>query len=107
MSHEITTFVTWLGVLGIPSIFSMSLWCIRACVKFTKTLNILMEAQQKQMARDLTVDYKVYIMQGWIDPEDMDLWEAQYQKYHALGANGIMDNKRAKLLALPSIPPQA
>ncbi len=64
-----------------------------------------MEAQQKQMARDLTVDYKAYIKQGWIDTEDLELWEANYQKYHALGANGVMDNKRAKLFALPNISP--
>lgn len=99
--HIVTVF----GVLGIPSIFSMTVWCIKACQKFSKQLSIIMEAQQKQMARDLTKDYKEFMKDGWIDVEDLDLWEANYQKYHSLGANGIMDNKRAKLMALPNIPP--
>lgn len=106
MNDTLVTIVTTMGLLGIPSIFSMTIWCIKACLKFTKSLSILAEAQQKQMARDLTVDYKGFIKQGWIDTEDLDLWEAQYQKYHALGANGIMDAKRDKLLQLPNIPPQ-
>lgn len=103
MREQVINFVTVLGILGIPSIFAMSMWCIRKCVDFSKNLKILIEAQQKQMARDLTVDYKVYMDQGYIDDDDLMLWEENYQKYHALGANGIMDKKRERLLSLPNV----
>ncbi len=99
-----TQIITILSLLGIPSIFAMVTWCFKECKKLTKTLKILMEAQQKQMARDLTVDYKEYMKQGYIEDEDLELWEENYQKYHSLGANGIMDAKREKLFTLPNFP---
>ena len=91
-----------LGLIGIPTIGTMTCWCVKKCKEFTRNLRILMEAQQKQMARDLTNDYKIYMKQGFIEDEDLEIWEQQYQKYHALGANGIMDKKRDKLLDLPN-----
>ena len=104
MAEGIKTFVMWLGIFGIPSIFSMTMWCIKSCNKYTKQLKVLMESQQAQMRSHLLAQYKEYIEQGWIDIEDLDDWENQYQKYHLLGANGVMDRKRDQILALPNNP---
>ena len=65
-------------------------------------MHILMDAQQKQMRRDLTLDYHKYMEQGYIDDDDLDMWEAAYQAYHALGVNGIMDSRRDNLIRLNS-----
>ena len=104
MVSGIKEFVSWLGILGIPSIFAMTGWCIKRCEKFSKELRILMESQQAQMRSQLLNQYKIYINRGWIDLEDLDDWENQYQKYHMLGANGVLDSKRDALLKLPNTP---
>lgn len=38
MSPNVKEFVAWLGVLGIPSIFAMTTWCIKSCIHYTKQL---------------------------------------------------------------------
>ena len=45
--------------------------------------------------------YKFYRAQGWADENDRSNLENVYVQYHALGANGMMDDLRAKFLALP------
>jgi len=49
--------------------------------------------------------YKFYRAQGWADENDRSNLENVYQQYHALGANGVMDDLRARFIALPPDPP--
>lgn len=105
MLNDIKEILLFLAMLGIPTIFSLTVWCIKLCNNFTKQLNVLMESQQAQMRAALIKDYKFYIKQGWIDIDDLDEWENSYQKYHMLGANGVMDAKRQDLLHLPNVKP--
>lgn len=44
--------------------------------------------------------------QHYVDLDDREDWEYMYQQYHALGKNGVMDDTRKKLLALPTEPPK-
>lgn len=39
--------------------------------------------------------------QGFLSAYDKDRFEITYQKYHALGQNGVMDAKRDRILKLP------
>jgi len=105
MSENIKEVVSWLGLLGIPTIGVMAGWCIRSCAKFARQMKVLMSSQQAQMRSNLLKDYKKFIAQGWIEIDDLDDWENQYQKYHLLGANGVMDSKRQELMSLPNIKP--
>ena len=50
--------------------------------------------------------YKYYRSQGWADEDDRSNLENVYVQYHALGANGVMDNLRQKFLDLPLGPQQ-
>ena len=50
--------------------------------------------------------YKYYRQQGWADEDDRSNLENVYVQYHALGANGVMDNLRQKFLDLPLGPQQ-
>lgn len=43
--------------------------------------------------------------QGFLSAYDKDRFEVTYQKYHALGQNGVMDAKRDRALALPESKP--
>ena len=45
--------------------------------------------------------YKFYRFQGWADEDDRNNLENVYIQYHALGANGVMDDLRKKFLELP------
>ena len=105
MSSTLREFVAWCGVLGIPSIFVMTAWCIRCCMHYTKQLKVLAKAQQAQMRSQLLEQYHYYIDGGWISEEHMEDWENQYQAYHSLGENGVLDSRREALLELPNSAP--
>ena len=48
--------------------------------------------------------YKFFRIQGWADEDDRTNLENVYVQYHALGANGVMDDLRSKFLLLPLNP---
>ena len=100
--EELRSLASVMALIGVPTLFACASYFIKACMKFSKKIDILMNAQQKQMRRELTQDYHKYIAQGFIDDDDLDLWEASYQAYHALGENGIMDSRREDLIHLNS-----
>lgn len=60
-----------------------------------------MKSQQAQMRSQLLKDYSTYKAQGYITDLQLQDWENQYQAYHELGANGVLDSRRAELLNLP------
>jgi len=97
---EIRNVASAMAIFGVPSLFALASYFVRACIKFSKKIDILMNAQQKQMRRELMMDYRKYVEQGYVDDDDLDMWEASYQAYHALGKNGIMDDRRQRLIAL-------
>ena len=96
----VRTVASAMAIFGVPSLFALATYFVKACIKFSKKIDILMNAQQKQMRRELTMDFHKYIEQGHIDDDDLDMWEASYQAYHSLGENGIMDSRRAELINL-------
>lgn len=100
--EELRTVVNIMALLGIPSLFACSAYFAKACVKFSRKIDTLISAQQKQMRRDLMSDYHKYMGQGYITDEDLDTWEAAYQAYHNLGLNGILDTRRDDLFELPN-----
>ena len=53
----------------------------------------------------LMAGYKFYRAQGFADEDDRSNLENVYIQYHALGANGVMDDLREKFLSLPVDPP--
>lgn len=100
--EEIRNIVNLLALFGVPSLCACAGYFAKACIKFNKKQDILMNALQKMMRRDLTQDYHKYMAQGFIEDDDLDMWEASYQAYHALGINGVMDSRREDLIKLNS-----
>ena len=100
--EELRYLASIMALIGGPSLFTLAVYFVRACMKFSHKIDVLMNAQQKQMRRDLTQDYHKYIAQGHIDDDDLDMWEASYQAYHSLGVNGVMDSRREDLIKLNS-----
>lgn len=89
-----------MSLLGIPTLFMMLCGLFKSITKQGEKIKILMDAQQAQMRRDLVKDYYQFKEAGSISQRDLDDWEAQYQAYHALGANGVLDSLRDDLFTL-------
>lgn len=98
---NIRDVLDWMGVLGIPSIFAIAVFCGVRCIKHAKMISILMKAQQAQMRTKLLELYDVYMKRGWITQVELDDYDNQYQSYHALGRNGVMDDRYKQVLSLP------
>lgn len=94
---------TWLSILGIPTIFGLTSWCVRACKKFTRKLEILHSAQKAQMRSQLLEQYYHIIARGYVWSDELDDWVNQYAAYHELvGENGVLDARKKELESYPS-----
>lgn len=103
MHHEVRTLVDWLGILGIPTIFTMTSWCINACCKFFHQLRVLQEAQKAQMRGQLLDKYYSIKDRGYIYDDELTEWMNQYLAYHQLqGNNQVLDTRKEELLRMPS-----
>ena len=108
------------SLVGVPSIISglFALLVAKMLKKRDKKQaeiieqNQVMEAQNKAIMlgvqaflRDrLLQGYRHYITKGWADYDDRENLENIYTQYHALGANGIMDDMRNQFRTLPTQP---
>jgi uncharacterized membrane protein YgaE (UPF0421/DUF939 family) len=59
---------------------------------------------QALLKNDLKVRYDYWLNQGCAPEDAREDLEAEYQIYHSLGKNGVMDERRKKFLALPTEP---
>lgn len=64
-------------------------------------IDLLTQATQSTMRADLAHTYEKYVTRGWITPEERSAWVDMHNKYSALGANGLIDSYREKVLTLP------
>lgn len=81
--------------VGFPALWMLFIYLIRR----TMALEHGVQAMLRDRLRYL---YKSYERNGYVDIDDREDWENMYQQYHTLGKNGVMDNIRQKLLALPT-----
>lgn len=100
--ETIKVVLSLLGMLGIPTTFAIAGYIINNFKKYNKKINILMKAVQAQMRSNLLKEYYLAKERGYISPDDLDDWENQYQSYHALGKNGVLDRRRDELFSMPS-----
>lgn len=98
--ETLKNILTWTSALGLPTIVAILVWCIKQGQKVA----ILMSAQQAQMRTKLLELYHKYEKRGYITEEELEDWENQYQAYHSLGKNGVLDSRRDRLLKMNNIP---
>ena len=89
-----------LAILGFPSLFVLVSISIKKMSKYAKQIKVLMDAQQAQMRSQLLKDFYTYTNRGFILEAELQDWINAYEAYHSLGANGIMDKRKDKLLEL-------
>ena len=101
MGNSIKEFAAWLGIIGVPTIGTLTVWCIKACLSFFKQLKILQEAQKAQMRGQLMDRYYIIKERGYIWSDEVDEWVNQYNAYHVLkGANAVLDTRKDELLSM-------
>lgn len=99
----IKTISTWFQILGTPTIFALSAWCVKKCIGFSKSLKILHSAQKAQMRSQLLDQYYKIKERGFVWSDELDDWINQYKAYHELvGENGVLDNRKDELTKFPS-----
>lgn len=99
------TFVNWLALLGIPTIFSIVMFLVKGLIKTIKSIDILQRAQKAQMRSQMLLQYEHYMEQGYIEQIYLDDWLNQFKAYHELvGENEVLDKKKEQLLELPNKP---
>ena len=89
-----------MAILGFPTVFVMLSALFKKVGKYSGQIKILMSAQQAQMRSQLLKDYYTYKNRGFIYEAELQDWISQYEAYHSLGANGIMDKRKEALLNL-------
>lgn len=103
MENNIRTVLDWMGIVGIPTIFSVAMWCLAQCVKFAKMIKILHAAQKAQMRSQLLEQYYVIKERGWVWDTELIEWTNQYKAYHELvGDNAILDARKDELVHFTS-----
>ena len=73
--------------------------------KREEDLRLLKKGIQALLKNDLKVRYDYWIDEEYAPEDARDDLEAEYQIYHSLGKNGVMDGRRKKFLLLPKEPP--
>lgn len=98
--EKLMLILNLMAVLGIPTIFALVMAVVRKLTKYSTQIKVLMAAQQAQMRSQLLKDYYTYTKRGYVLESELEDWESQYQAYHSLGANGILDSRREVLMKL-------
>lgn len=74
--------------------------------KREEDFHLLKKGIQALLKNDLKVRYDHWHEQGYAPEDAREDLEAEYCIYHALGKNGVMDDRRARFLGLPLDPPE-
>ena len=99
----IVQLITWAIALGIPSGLIGFLW---GKVKGLHKDNLAVkEGVQALLRAQMIADYNHYVEKGFAPIYARQNFENCWQRYHALGANGVMDDIRSKFMALPTSVP--
>lgn len=94
------TVYQWLCLFGIPAL-------IAAIVKFLLgQIKGVRLGVQALLRAQMINDYNKWEDRGYAPIYARQNFENCWKQYHALGANGVMDDLHNKFLALPTEPPK-
>ena len=92
------TLYQWLCLLGVPAILAAIVKYLLSQIKGVRLgVQALLRAQ-------MISDYNKWEDRGYAPIYARQNFENCWKQYHALGANGVMDDLHAKFLALPTEP---
>lgn len=92
--------ISWAIALGIPTGLIGFLW---GRVKGLHNDNVAVrEGVQALLRAQMIDDYNHYLEKGYAPIYARENFENCWMRYHALGANGVMDDIHKKFMALPT-----
>ncbi len=98
------TVYEWLCLLGIPVIVSgIIIWVVKTTVTQHKSVKLGLQAL---LRAQMIHDYNKWSDRGYAPIYARENFQNCWAQYHALGANGVMDDIHNKFLALPIEPPR-
>lgn len=95
------SLTTGLSLIGFPSLFVAALSVMATKLKHNNDMTKATQLGVQALLRDRL--YKIYSRckdRGYATLSERENFENLYTQYHSLGANGVMDDIRSKLLAL-------
>lgn len=96
-----------MSAFGFPTVFSAALLWIVGRLKAYKEETRAVQVGIQALLRDrLLQSYNYHSARGYAGFDARENFENMYLQYHCLGANGVMDDIRARFLALPLEPPK-
>ena len=97
------TVYQWLCLLGIPSaITALVGYLIKRVHNNDKRTQAIENGVQALLRAQMVTDYNHYSEKGFAPIYARENFENCWRQYHALGANGVMDDLHNKLMALPT-----
>lgn len=92
------TLYNWLTLLGVPGMLA----ALVAFIRLQHQQNVAVRAGLRAILRDrLLQAYHECAHRGYAESDERQNFENMYIQYHALGGNGVMNDVRNKMFALP------
>ncbi len=94
-------------LFGFPSLFVGAIGVFHSIMKQTRQENKATQLGVQALLRAQMInDYNKWIVKKYAPIYARENFENCWQQYHALGANGVMDDIREKFMDLPTEPPE-
>lgn len=99
------TIYQWLCLLSVPALVAAVFKYLFKQTKDTRDeLSAIKLGLQALLRAQLIADYNKWSERGYAPIYARQNFENCWKQYHALGANGVMDDIHAKFLVLPTEP---
>ena len=92
----------WISFLGVPSVMSILIWFYHIIRKQSVQYAALKMGLQAMLRSQMINDYNYWSEKGYAPVYARQNFENLWEQYHALGANGVMNDIHEKFLDLPT-----
>lgn len=93
----------WLCLFSVPALIAgVCKWAGSKFKKQKMDTDALRLGMQALLRAQMIADYNRWVERGYAPIYARENFENCYTQYHALGANGVMADIRAKFMALPT-----
>lgn len=92
----------WVSFLGVPSVMSILVWFYHIIRKQSVQYAALKMGLQAMLRAQMINDYNYWSEKGYAPVYARQNFENLWEQYHALGANGVMNDIHEKFLDLPT-----
>ena len=97
------TVYQWLCLLGMPGLVTALIgYLIKRVRDNDHATKAIEKGVQALLRAQMVADYNRYSEKGFAPIYARENFENEWLQYHALGANGVMDDLHSKFMALPT-----